>query len=242
MVLKKLRLSTNSKGIHKNKRILSQVSKFPKYKYNNDNFDVDNNDIDIDDLEIKRLEKLLAIDTKRSNKTLIATKLNKEYEQYEGISGGFGDFLMGLDDLTNSIKSTKKLPLNVSKEVSSYENDDTDYLNQQASHESHDEEERSVNQQQFLISNINRSDSRDESDDGDDVNDLASEDQEEDTSYVKDAYQPVKGEDIYGRSTDPLTAKSDQSNAKYIPPLKRLLLNSVDMVCVKHTFFSIAVF
>ena len=55
-----------------------------------------------DDFEIRRLEKLLKIDSKK-NKEVSAAKLNKEFEENEGISGGFGSFLMSLDNLTESI-------------------------------------------------------------------------------------------------------------------------------------------
>eukprot|EP01041_Mallomonas_annulata_P004653 gene4653-9232_t len=70
---------------------------------------------DPEDMDIIRLEKLLGVD--RANKKKSAEKLNKEYEMYEGFTGGFGDFLMNLDELTNSVKKG-----NSKKSVSSIKN------------------------------------------------------------------------------------------------------------------------
>ena len=54
-------------------------------------------DEDPEDIEIRRLEKLLGVG--KSAREKAAEKLNREYKMFEGISGGFGSFLMGLDNI-----------------------------------------------------------------------------------------------------------------------------------------------
>eukprot|EP00428_Durinskia_dybowskii_P079997 CAMPEP_0170432968 /NCGR_PEP_ID=MMETSP0117_2-20130122/42244_1 /TAXON_ID=400756 /ORGANISM="Durinskia baltica, Strain CSIRO CS-38" /LENGTH=933 /DNA_ID=CAMNT_0010692679 /DNA_START=51 /DNA_END=2853 /DNA_ORIENTATION=- len=62
-----------------------------------------------EEMELARLSKLLGID-KNSSRKKSAEKLNKEYDLFEGMGDGFGDFLMELDDLTDMVegKSDRK--------------------------------------------------------------------------------------------------------------------------------------
>lgn len=77
--------------------------------------------IEAEDREIARLGKLLGINTGKG-KANAASKLNKEFELFEGIGGNFGDFLMDLDDLEESINDPKKK----SKIAQKYGNEDDD--------------------------------------------------------------------------------------------------------------------
>jgi hypothetical protein len=86
------------KSLYKGKRLKASSSS------DNNN---SSNDDDVEDKEIKRLERLLSIDSFR-NKKSIAEKLNKEFEEFEGIGGNFGTFLLELDGLTNSIRKDSK--------------------------------------------------------------------------------------------------------------------------------------
>uniref|UniRef100_A0A7S3MET0 MI domain-containing protein n=1 Tax=Spumella elongata TaxID=89044 RepID=A0A7S3MET0_9STRA len=54
-------------------------------------------------MDLARLSKLLGID-KGGSKKKAASKLNKEFDLYEGMGEGFGDFLMDLDDLTDMVE------------------------------------------------------------------------------------------------------------------------------------------
>lgn len=56
-----------------------------------------------EEMELARLAKLLGIE-KGGNKKKAASKLNKEFDLYEGMGEGFGDFLMELDDLTDMVE------------------------------------------------------------------------------------------------------------------------------------------
>lgn len=172
--------------------------------------------LDDDDKEIRRLEKLLAIDKKKDRK-IIADKLNKEYEEFEGISGGFGDFLMGLDNLIKLTKST---------ETNKKKNSDSFYKAKQDTSENY-ENESDTQDDNYDKSNdtTNQYGSRTSyPDDSEDVNNPPSSD-----ANAHNTYCPVAGEDIYGRVVDPSKLQVD-AKAKYVPPAMRKQLCTPDTV------------
>ena len=164
---------------------------------------------DIEDVEIRRLEKLLKIDSKK--RKLTAEKLNKEFEENEGIDGNFGDFLLGLDDLSNGIVKYKKLQSsNHTNQDEIAARSDPSLINDESDHEREGDEEDAL-----------ESESESSQAGSEDVEDESSR-QTSDEINAHDVYQPVAGQDIYGRVTD--ASKASHSTAKYVPPAKRKLV------------------
>eukprot|EP01031_Cornospumella_fuschlensis_P025019 gene25019-30221_t len=188
--------------------------------------------IKAEDMEIKRLEKLLGIN-KKSNRKGSAEKLNKEYSEFEGIEGDFGDFLMELDDLVDSVqevKKKKKKRPHKGTEKTDKGKVENDILSSDKTHEDIDagfvvgDNEDSggldVNEENETGNTPYSSD-----DHSDNESDETSKSSDEEETKAKAAelekytYQPSKGEDIYGRVTDPHVSASAQ---KYVPPSRRL--------------------
>ena len=174
----------------------------------------DIDEADVEDMEIRRLEKLLKIDSKK--RKISAEKLNKEFEENEGIDGNFGDFLLGLDDLSNGIVKYKKLQssnhLNQDKATS---RSDSTLIND----DSVDEQEM---EQEDDASNSASSQAAFEEEEKDEDAEEESSRHASDKMNAHDVYQPVAGQDIYGRITD--ASKASHSAAKYVPPAKRKLV------------------
>ena len=153
---------------------------------------------------------------------------------------------MELDDLVEKVhKKTKKSKKSSKSSKSSTEEDeapslvplnDTDNSIDNKNENHDDDEESSSNQEQeddSSAADTNAQDANEEedSDDGEDNsnngsdNDLNEESlREKEKELEKYTYRPSKGEDIYGRVTDPTAAS--QSTAKYIPPSKRFATNT----------------
>jgi len=198
----------------------------------------DEKEVDEDDLEIKRLERLLKIDVKKGRKEA-AAKLNREFEEFEGIGGGLGDFLMELDDLTHDLKKQKKQ--SERRAINEMDDDDDDSkiieLNEDEMDESEDVDEFKFKNHKMGINEENSAE-----DDYENEND---EEEEEKPMPIIDStstYQPVAGEDIYGRVVDP-AAHAVANTTKYIPPSKRKLteIDNVRLLllllfCRIHTF------
>eukprot|EP01031_Cornospumella_fuschlensis_P029725 gene29725-35888_t len=186
--------------------------------------------IKAEDMEIKRLEKLLGIN-KKSNRKGSAEKLNKEYSEFEGIEGDFGDFLMELDDLVDSVQEVKRkkkrphkgaettdkgkvendrLPLDETHAAEGIEGDNEDSAGVDVN-----EEDETGN---TPYSSDDHSDSDSDSDEASKASDVE-EAKAKAAELEKYTYQPSKGEDIYGRVTDPNVSASAQ---KYVPPSRRL--------------------
>ena len=172
--------------------------------------DVD--EADIEDMEIRRLEKLLKIDSKK--RKISAEKLNKEFEDNEGIDGNFGDFLLGLDDLSNGIVKYKKLQSsNHTNQDEVVARSDSTLINDES------DDERELNEEDELESNSQSSQVASER--GEEDKEESSR-QASDKINAHDVYQPVAGQDIYGRVTD--APKASHSSAKYVPPARRKLV------------------
>jgi len=203
----------------------------------------DEKEVDEDDLEIKRLERLLKIDVKKGRKEA-AAKLNREFEEFEGIGGGLGDFLMELDDLTHDLKKQKKQ--SERRAINEMDDDDDDpkiiELNEDEMDESEDVDEFKFKNHKMGINEENSAE-----DDYENEND---EEEEEKPMPIIDStstYQPVAGEDIYGRVVDP-AAHAVANTTKYIPPSKRKLteIDNVRLLLFCHnsylfTFIIIAI-
>ena len=169
--------------------------------------DVD--EADIEDMEIRRLEKLLKIDSKK--RKISAEKLNKEFEENEGIDGNFGDFLLGLDDLSNGIVKYKKSSNHTNQDEVRY---DSTLINDES------DDERELNEEGALESDSKSSQTASEEEE--DAEEESSR-QASDKINAHEVYQPVPGQDIYGRITD--ASKASHSTAKYVPPAKRKLVS-----------------
>ena len=169
--------------------------------------DVD--EADIEDMEIRRLEKLLKIDSKK--RKISAEKLNKEFEDNEGIDGNFGDFLLGLDDLSNGIVKYKKSSNHTNQDEVRY---DSTLINDES------DDERELNEEGALESDSKSSQTASEEEE--DAEEESSR-QASDKINAHEVYQPVPGQDIYGRITD--ASKASHSTAKYVPPAKRKLVS-----------------
>lgn len=164
--------------------------------------------LDPEDMEIARLEKLLGV---KNDKKKAADKLNKEYELFEGISGNFGDFLLELDELTESITNSKagRNVQNLNETVAStveYNTEDYDgngvYINDDGGDEMKEDNDE---------------------DDNEEMDEVSVDSSEDEHKGIQQApvgsdshtYRPSAGEDIYGRIQDAEVA------GKYIPPNRR---------------------
>lgn len=179
--------------------------------------------LDEDELEIRRLERLLKIDAKKGRKEA-AAKLNREFEEFEGIGGGLGDFLMELDDLTQDIKSKSKAKKSKEKEQVANDDENDDGNEDDQTQESNEGPEQD---NELGI---------DENEDSSDDDNKDDEEEEGNTNYPSEpepmdatsTYRPVAGEDIYGRVVDP-SVHSGTNTAKYVPPSKRKLAEIDDV-------------
>eukprot|EP01039_Chlorochromonas_danica_P002660 gene2660-2904_t len=176
--------------------------------------------IEAEDREIRRLEKLLGIG-KKSARRDCAKKLNKEYEEFEGIDGNFGDFLMELDDLVTAVETQKP-------SLAAKEGDGEVDVGEEGEEEGGLEEVEEEGEEQSKGSSAEEEQGGDEEDedeeeqDEEDSEEVNSEgEQEQEQEEALHTYRPVQGEDIYGRIIDPASA-SAASTAKYVPPSKRL--------------------
>lgn len=197
---------------------------------------------DPEDLELRRLEKLLGID-KKIERNKAATKLNKEYEMYEGIGENFGDFLMTLDDLTTSIhRGDKQSSRSILDDVN-ISDDGEQFFNPIL-----DDDEQETSDVEFENDENEESDEYDDMDaeeGSDDEVDSTARDDEEDNGSTRGAidgdnvetdirhtYRPIDGEDIYGRMVNESSAVP--SSSKYVPPARRLQLSAVDEVMQQY--------
>lgn len=203
---------------------------------------------DPEDVEIARLEKLLGVSGKGQSRQKSASKLNREFEMYEGIGGNFGDFLFKLDDFTEYAKSQKNLgesflgddsDSDKVEEISDYlpkllnDSDqevsdvDADELQDDELNESDDENVDS-SEQESDEDGINEEKGEGWFDDADEYahnTGLDNSEIESDTESVlsaqvqaEDTYRPVSGEDIYGRV---LGDSNTTAASKYVPPALR---------------------
>ena len=187
---------------------MSRITRKPLRKHNKSVAD-DVDEADIEDIEIRRLEKLLKIDSKK--RKISAEKLNKEFEENEGIDGNFGDFLLGLDDLSNGIVKYKKSSNHTNQDEVRY---DSTLINDES------DDERELNEEGALESDSKSSQTASEEEE--DAEEESSR-QASDKINAHEVYQPVPGQDIYGRITD--ASKASHSTAKYVPPAKRKLVS-----------------
>lgn len=191
---------------------------------------------DPEDMEIARLEKLLGI-KKDGSRSKAASKLNKEYSQFEGLGDDFGDFLLGLDDIVNDTKPRKKEDSD-SDAFGDEDNmgvvpdllDDDEYPESDISHEDNDAIEDE------LASDAS-GDGMSEGEDGEEGQDMSDDggsmesggdgesdegDSEEDSESEDDTaeyYTPASGQDIYGNTKNEEEATGPV--AKYVPPALR---------------------
>jgi len=195
--------------------------------------------IDQEEMEIARLGKLLGMSGSKDSKKM-TSKLNKEYELYEGFGAGFADFLDECDVIGKRDKGAAM------SDEEDYEEEDMmgghviDDSEQEAedSDLEYDEEEEEEDQaagseESEQEQEEGESDSGAEVDSGDDEegnggSEEDEEEEEEEDSGASDAgggevYQPVKGEDIYGR---PIGQTQEVSSKKYVPPAKRARMES----------------
>ena len=179
--------------------------------------DTINSSEDPEDAEIERLGKLLGID--KNGKRKAAAKLNKEYEQFEGIGEKFGDFLMDLDDLVDTV-TKGGVSTGREKKTSDDEGD-------KSADESSEDGEMMPDEESDIDYDV---DGEDRSDgDGDDNADKDEDgDNEDGCPPIADfTYKPSQGEDIYGRSS---TAASTVAAAAYVPPSRRLREKGLDVL------------
>ena len=216
--------------------------------------------IEAEERDIARLSKLLGMNSK-TDKRAATSKLNKEYEMFEGFGGGFADFLNDLDNLGNrdaekrtyvddsdtdedavemqksrghiiddDEQETSDIDLDAKEdeyEDEEEEEDDDDDdddgdedeedVRKQAEwdafpEEEHDEDDDEVAEDE----DEGEAEEADEGSDSYESNDES--DDDDNASRGKETYQPVKGEDIYGR---PLGQVEETSTKKYVPPAKR---------------------
>ena len=171
-------------------------------------------DDDPEDAEIERLGKLLGVD--KNSKRKAAAKLNKEYEQFEGIGDKFGDFLMDLDDLVDTVTmGSASIGRGKESKDSGADDDDDD---ERADVDDEDDSEPLPDEE----SDIEYDEGDMERDDEDDEEEKDEEEGEEETGQGRSpradfTYKPSKGEDIYGRSSDAPAAA-----VAYVPPSRRL--------------------
>ena len=200
-----------------------------------------------EDMEIARLGKLLGISGKDSKK--VTSKLNKEYELYEGFSGGFADFLADCD----AIGKRDEAPDGLSDEeqygdedmMGGHVIDDSEQEAEDSDLEFNDDDEEEPmlveEEEEEEESHQEEGDSDSEGSDSDADLDGEEEEAEEDGeetsggsedesgsesgtgSGAGEMYQPVKGEDIYGR---PIGQAQETSSKKYVPPSKRARMES----------------
>ena len=194
---------------------MSRITRKPLRKHNKSVAD-DVDEADIEDIEIRRLEKLLKIDSKK--RKISAEKLNKEFEENEGIDGNFGDFLLGLDDLSNGIVKYKKLQSSNTNQGGVAARSDSALINDDSDDEREVDEEEEVPESDSRLSLAVSEEEEEEEEDAEESIQQAS-----DKINAHDVYQPVAGQDIYGRITD--ASKASHSTAKYVPPAKRKLVS-----------------
>jgi len=153
--------------------------------------------IDAEDKEIKRLEKLLGVSNDRKK---AATKLDKQYADFEGIAG-LGTFLMQLDDLDDMItgkaphldrvfaktktKTAKKTGNAISDEDDDGNSDDDSSVEEFTMPRLLDDSEQEVSDVDESIS---------EDDDGDDVSESDTSDGGEDIEDEQDSEEEVEVE------------------------------------------------
>eukprot|EP01036_Dinobryon_divergens_P032648 gene32648-42283_t len=180
-------------------RPVLRLKALPKKKRRLVKFSADNG-FDEEDLEIKRLEKLLGV--RESGKNKAAAKLNKEFEEFEGIGENFGDFLMSLDNLTESITGKQTTTDSTLPPAVNEVEEDVKLYDDEVSQV---DEDAASNQE----STENSTD-----EDG--------EEYEEELPTPAETYQPTEGEDIYGRVIG-------SSAQKYTPPARRKeLVSAID--------------
>lgn len=200
---------------------------------------------DPEDEEIERLEKLLGLKKDASARKKVATKLNKEYAQFEGLGDDFGDFLLGLDDIGKSDKPWGGNQMN-------YEGSDDDGA---SAKDGLGEVPDLLDDEEYPESDISHDDDRNEFLSGSDVEDNSPEvfsDQDGDGSAEEDNsesgsedddesaenndtvyYAPSSGQDIYGniKSAD----ESGSAPVKYVPPhLRNKALTVIDEKSEKY--------
>lgn len=139
----------------------------------------------------------------------------------QGIEGDFGDFLMELDDLVDSVETghdTKKSSLVADTPGSDAEEDEEEEAGDglEPSDEEEEEGEEEASSEERSDDDRNESDEEEEADEEESEGERE-EDDEKEKELEKHTYRPAKGEDIYGRIVDPAVA----SAAKYVPPSKR---------------------
>jgi hypothetical protein len=233
-----LREKSNSKRkkyLDENEISSSNIGKFHKKEKKSkflkvDNYSIDPN-IEAEEKEIRRLGKLLGVGGDRKKN---ANKLNKEFDVFEGMGDGFGDFLMELDDLEDMVKgkNTKSGVFADKEEVISDDDENADYIaghliNDDEFEESDIEDEIDENFDDVVDNEIlYEKDSKDEYD----SENSKDEEEEENKSEVElNTYRPIEGEDIYGRST--LKDENGGVVEKYIPPSRRnASLTTIDEV------------
>jgi hypothetical protein len=162
----------------------------------------------------------LSLDKTRLN----VAKLNKEYEVNEGIGGGFGEFLMDLDDLTSGIlgkaKSRKSLYSEKKNSKQQTKRKDEEEEDENEGEEDNEVDEEAVNEEDGDGSEAEEEDENDSVDEKEEA-----EEAQKDKALTPFTYKPIAGEDIYGRVVDP-NSQSSSAPSKYVPPGRRNLQNS----------------
>jgi nucleolar MIF4G domain-containing protein 1 len=159
-------------------------------------------------------------------------KLNKEYEVNEGIGGGFGEFLMDLDDLTSGILGKTKSR----KSLYSEKKNSKEQIKRKAEEEQEDEDENEGGEDNeedegaMIEEGQEEEDGSEAEEEEEDENDYVDENEDEEETQKDKAptpftYKPIAGEDIYGRVVDP-NSQSSSAPSKYVPPGRRNLQNS----------------
>ena len=197
---------------------------------------------DPEDMEIARLEKLLGIKKDGSSRRKAASKLNKEYSQFEGLGDDFGDFLLGLDDIVSDNKSRKKSKASEGSDSDDLADeddmgvvpdllDDEEYPESDISYEDdHAIEEELGAQSGDNMSEDEAGDQGGEEEDMPDDDEGSMEsgegsesgDDEEDSEDEKVRaayYTPASGQDIYGNMKN--EGETTGTVAKYVPPALR---------------------
>jgi nucleolar MIF4G domain-containing protein 1 len=191
---------------------------------------------DPEDEEIYRLEKLLGLKQDDASRRKVAAKLNKEYEQFEGLGDDFGSFLLGLDDLASSkpYKRSKKTHGSDDGDDSGPEDggmgvlpdllDDDEYPEDDISYAEGEEgfsdeggfSEDEGGDGEDDVSLTNSGGGEGESDGSEDEDGEEEEEEEEDDDAY---YTATDGQDIYGKAKE--GAAAGGSTAKYVPPALR---------------------
>jgi nucleolar MIF4G domain-containing protein 1 len=160
--------------------------------------------IERDDEEIAELERKLG---KKQ-------RLNKEYATEEGYGDDFGDFLDSLDAMVNNIVVDE--PYDPEKGILAAVDDDN---SKEGEEETSDVEEELVPMKPEALGDAIDSDSSEEGNDdsSNEEGDARSSDGEDAVDHDEnDIYQPVAGEDIYGKSIDGVAIET--ASKKYVPP------------------------